>query len=171
MRSLRDRSLRRALQVKAGVQRASPGTASSNPNGGGGGVPGRELARPSPWARGSSRGWGGAVVKPGQARRFSLRRRRAQLTWHRTYGFVKSERLSAIGPSRVVGLQVVPPTAGHGCGHSIRVIGRQGVSSAGGDSRTKQAAVEQRDATDKGREVCPLRLPLMGAVVEGGLCS
>jgi hypothetical protein len=30
---------------------------------------------------------------------------------------------------------------------------------------------EQRDATDKGREVCPLRLPLMGAVVEGGLCS
>jgi len=32
-------------------------------------------------------------------------------------------------------------------------------------------AVEQRDATDKGREVCPLRPPLMGAVVEGGLCS
>ncbi len=32
-------------------------------------------------------------------------------------------------------------------------------------------AVEQRDATDKGREVCPLCLPLMGAVVEGGLCS
>ena len=24
---------------------------------------------------------------------------------------------------------------------------------------------------DKGREVCPLFLPLMGAVVEGGLCS
>ena len=32
-------------------------------------------------------------------------------------------------------------------------------------------AAEQRDATDKGREVCPLFLPLMGAVVEGGLCS
>jgi len=38
-------------------------------------------------------------------------------------------------------------------------------------ARSNERAVEQRDATDKGREVCPLCLPLMGAVVEGGLCS
>jgi hypothetical protein len=119
----------------------------------------------------ASRGWGGAVINPGQAQRFSLRKRRAQFPWRRTYDFVKSERLSAIGPRRGVGLQAVPPTAGRVCEHSIRIIGRQGVSSAGGNSRTKQAAVEQRDATDKGREVCPLRLPIMGSVVEGGLCS
>ena len=79
--------------------------------------------------------------------------------------------MSAIGPCRGVGLQVVAPTARRACEHSVRIIGRQGVSSAGGDSRTKQAAVEQRLATDKVRKVCPLRLPFMGAVVEGGPCS
>jgi len=79
--------------------------------------------------------------------------------------------LSAIGPSRGVGLQVVAPTAGRGCAHSIRIIGRKRVSSARGTSRTKQEAVEQRLATDKVRKVCPLRVPFMGAVVEGGPCS
>jgi hypothetical protein len=144
-------SLRRALQVKPGVQRALLGTESLSPNDAGGGVPGRESARSSPWARVSSRCAGGAVINPGQAQPFSLRRRRAQFPWRRAYDFVKSERLSAIGKCRGIGLQAVAPTGGRVRERSIRIIGRQGVSSAGGHSRTKQAAVEQRDAPDKAR--------------------
>ena len=147
--------LRAALQLKPSVQRASQGTESFSPNDAGGGVPGRELARSSPWARGSSRGWSGAVINPGHARRFSLRRRRAEFAWPRRYGFVRSERLFAIGPCRGVGLQVVAQTAGCGSGHSIRIIIRLGVSSGGGNSRTKQAAVEQWLATDKAARCAP----------------
>jgi hypothetical protein len=57
--------------------------------------------------------------------------------------------LFAIGPSRGIGLQGVAPTAGRVRGHATRISVRQGVSSAGGHSRTKQAAVEQRVGTDK----------------------
>ena len=61
-----------------------------------------------------------------------------------------------------------------GASRTCRRVGRSQrakAAEAAGEVAHATPAVEQADATDKGREECPLPPSSEGAVVEGGLCS
>ena len=115
-------------------------------------------------------GWGGEVIKPGQAIVAPRAGGEAGIPSGRFLWPWQYNEVVAMGKGHRCAERGVAPTTARVRRPGIRIPSRPKVWLAGGTCPKNQGVVEQRLATDKVRKVCPVAFR-RGAVVKGGPCS